>query len=138
FYGLPFLLVALVAGGALPPFILRPRLPRRARLLAWAPSAIGAALLLWSWSQTLPDFQVDEGFRDAVRALDGDAADASDDVARCAVGAGAELFQWYSTRPLTVARTVNEVQQVGRRASELRCIYRPASWESRAATAVRR
>jgi len=134
-YDPPFLLAAVAAGGVAIAEILARSLPVRLRLLAWAPAVVGAGILLWSWSGTFADYQVDEGFRDGVQALE---AGAVEGTALCAVGAGAELFQWYAHMSLPLPKTVNELQQVGRRSSELRCIARPASWESRSNTDVRR
>jgi hypothetical protein len=134
-YDPPYLLTALVAGGATVASVLARWLPARCRLFAWGPAAVGTAILLWSWAGVFGDFQVDEGFRDGVRALE---ANTSDGTTLCAIGAGAELFQWYASKPLPLPKTVNELQQVGRRASEVRCIARPASWESRSNAELRR
>src|SRR5207244_1228054 len=69
FYLAPFLLTALAAGGAALAAVLARWLPMRLRPLAWGPIALGAAILLWSWATVFADFQIDEGFRDGVRAL---------------------------------------------------------------------
>jgi mannosyltransferase len=134
-YVLPFLFTALVAGATAPVPPLRRALPARFHLLAWAPAALGLALLLQSWSITYFDYQVDEGFRDAVQALE---AGADDSAGLCAIGAGAELFQWYAGRSLALPKTVNELQQAARRTSEFRCVHRRASWESRSSAGLRR
>ena len=134
-YIVPFLLTALVAGATAPVALLRRRLPPRLFLLSWLPPVAIAVLLLWSWSTIFADFRVDEGFRDAVRALE---ADAPESASLCALGAGAELFQWYASRSLALPKTVNEFQQVARRTPKPRCVYRPASWESRSSAELRR
>jgi len=131
----PFLLTALAAGGAATASVVTRWLPARWRLLAWAPAIIGAGILLRGWALVFADFQADEGFRAGVQALE---ANTSDSTALCAIGAGAELFQWYASKPLPLPKTINELQQVGRRASELRCIARPASWESHSNAELRR
>jgi hypothetical protein len=134
-YIVPFLLTALVVGATAPVALLRRRLPPRLFLLSWLPPVAIAALLFWSWSTTYADFQVDEGFRDAVRALE---ADAPESASLCALGAGAELFQWYASRSLALPKTVNEFQQVARRTPVLRCVSRPTSWETRSSAELRR
>jgi hypothetical protein len=134
----PFLLTALVAGGVECATLVRRWLPPRLAVFAWAPAAFGAALLFRNWAIAFPSFQVDEGFRAGVLALE---SGASDTASFCAIGAGAELFQWYASKPLALPKTINELltmeRTVGRRAPEVRGIARPSSWESRANTDLR-
>jgi mannosyltransferase len=134
-YLLPFLLVALAAGGATTVQVLARRLPPRRSWLTRVPAAAGAVLLLLSWARLYPDFLDDEGLRAGARALTLDADLAT---TLCAVGAGAELFQWYVDRPLALPKTVNELQRVLRGSEGARCVTRRTSWETRSSAEVRR
>ena len=143
-YFLPYYLFAAVVGAyALGRYLtghpaglfarrLRDPRPRR---LAYAPSLLGAAAVLTSWVGQYPVYAIDEGFRDAVRALERGAADRT---ALCGFGVNAELFQRYAERPLEFPKTGNELQQLARRAPETHCVYRSASWESRGSAEIAR
>ena len=127
-------LLLLIANGRAPDAITT-TVTRSCRPLAWAPVALGAALLLSSWLDRYPGLSSDEGFRDASRALH---AAPSQHVTLCAAGAGAELFQWYVAEPLALPKTVAELRRATPGQSVAWCLYRPSSWESRRSAEIRR
>lgn len=138
-YALPVMLVVAGVGATALVRQLARFLPSSLQLAAWAP-ILGLVFLVGaSWYTMYPAAMTDEGFREAVRALQADhaAADPDEKQAYCAFGAGAELFQWYSAEPLIIPKTVDELRRAYRGRGAPACVYRPASWESRGATEIR-
>jgi hypothetical protein len=134
-YVLPFVLVALVVGGAALPELVARALPRLPKPLTWVPVAVGTALLLSSWLNRYPGLSSDEGFRDAAQAL---LAAPSEGVTRCAAGAGAELFRWYVPSLTTLPKSLGELRRATAGRNAAWCLYRPSSWESAASAEIRR
>lgn len=135
FFVLPFLLVAVVVGGASVPALLHRLLPGAPKPLTWLPALVGIAVLLASWAERYPLLSSDEGFRDAARVA---LTAPTDHVTLCAAGAGAELFRWYVPQSLTLPKTVAELQRATPGRTAAWCLYRPSSWESRASAEIRR
>jgi len=73
------------------------------------------------------DWILDEGYRDASRAI---VMDAADSVAFCAIGGDPDVFQYYFVRQIVVPRSMSDFLELSRTHSEVRCVYYQASWES--------
>jgi len=133
-YALPVSLVAATVGAMVLMRLLARRLSAMLRPLAWAPALALMMLVVGGWFALYPAAMTDEGFRDAMRALQADSAEQS---TLCAFGAGAELFQWYSPTPLEIAKTVDELRRAYRGRGAPACVYRPVSWEGKGSTEIR-
>jgi hypothetical protein len=133
-YALPVMLVAAGAGTAVLVRLLARWLPAMLWPLAWAPAVALMILVGGGWFALYPAAMTDEGFRDAMRALQ---ADTAEQPTLCAFGAGAELFQWYSLTPLEIPKTVDELRRAYRGRGAPACVYRPVSWEGKGSTEIR-
>jgi hypothetical protein len=126
-YWLPYYLMFFVAGlGAL----WSSRLSARLGAIAYSSPLLAAVIagsVLLSWSTNWQGWILDEGFRDASRAI---VVDAADSVAFCAIGGDAEVFQYYFDRQIVVPRAMSDFLELGRTHPEVRCVYYQASWES--------
>ena len=90
-------------------------------------ASVAAATVLISWSMNWQDWIIDEGYRDASRAI---VMDATDSVAFCAIGGNAEVFQYYFDRQIVVPRSMTDFLKLSRTHPEVRCVYFQTSWES--------
>lgn len=85
-----------------------------------------AVSVLCTWTVNSWNNVPEEGFRDAIQAMQ---TDAIQPIALCAIGGGAELFQYYSETQIFVPRSREEFQQIVERYPEIRCAYRKTWWE---------
>lgn len=94
-------------------------------------SVIYLLLILYSWSsyswQNIPEAGWQTGFRDATNSI---LMDVNPSVGLCAIGADAELFQFYGEGKLTIPTSVEEIMQMAQNYSEIRCVYFKQPWES--------
>lgn len=126
-YLLPYLLLLLVVGVL---GLWRGPGGTRRPFLAYASRAAAAGLasaVLVAWLVGARDDVFEEGIRDASRAMQADAAEGT---LFCAIGGGAELFDYY-VDGVVIPDTLRELQQLARRHPEVRCAYRQTSWERR-------
>lgn len=132
-YWLPLLCIALATGLCVPSAALAGVRRRVAMVLSGAAMVMAATL----WVARSGSIAVDEGFRAAaISAAEGLPASSL----LCGLGGGAELFQFYlPDRPaerLVVPESLADFQRQARRVDEIRCLYRPVSWEPRYHTEI--
>ncbi len=86
---------------------------------------LGASILVFWVDRSWYAFG-EEGFRNAVKAMEKDLVE---QVTFCAIGGGAELFQYYSEKQISVPRSWEEFQDIVGKNGEMRCAYRRRPWE---------
>lgn len=124
-YYLPYYLMFFSAGlGSL----LQLRGRRYLQRAPHVPGFIVATLLVvvFDWRGNVHTYMVDEGYREASRALQ---QHAGKDVAYCTLGSSPTIFQYYFARPLTVPRSLAEFRSLVRTYPEVRCIYYHNTWD---------
>ncbi len=136
----PFDLYGRFFAYLLPPFLLlvaRGLLdvtPQRSTVLA-------GIIFLWpmgEWLERAESTIVEEGYRGAASAVSGTAhhdltvklRPANAQTTIVAIGGGAELFDYYCDRPVVVPNDYISFLEVAAGAREMRCLYRPTSWQS--------
>jgi mannosyltransferase len=77
--------------------------------------------VLFAWAVNSRNYVPTDGFRDAVRTMERDATQLT---GFCAIGGGAQLFQYYSERDIMVLGSMEGLQQFVERYPEVRCAYR--------------
>ncbi len=80
-----------------------------------------AVSVLSAWAVSSWNHVATEGFRDAVWNMETDETQLT---GFCAIGGGAQLFQYYSERHILVLGSMEEFQQFVERYPEVRCAYR--------------
>lgn len=126
-YFLPYYILLFVSGLSTIWYFATKRHGRVSRYFLHALCTVLAVSVLFTWAaNSWNDIPV-EGFRDAVRAM---GINVTQPTALCAIGGGAELFQYYSERQIFVPRSMGEFKQIVRRYPEIRCAYRKRWWES--------
>jgi hypothetical protein len=88
------------------------------------------SLLLWIgavWISGIQSLNPDPGYREAIKMI---THDADSTVGLCAIGAGAELFQFYADKQITVPASVTDIEDLLSGFSEIRCVYSPRRWEA--------
>ncbi|UCC77913.1 MAG: glycosyltransferase family 39 protein, partial [Anaerolineales bacterium] len=86
------------------------------------------------WATISLDKVPEEGFRDATEVM---LLDAGPDTLLCAIGGGAELFQYYSERVVVVPSSVDEFVALQEQNPDIICAYRHTSWTSVAHGTIR-
>jgi hypothetical protein len=77
--------------------------------------------VLFAWAVNSRNYVPTDGFRDAVRAME---RDATQSTGFCAIGGGAQLFQYYSERDIVLLASTDRLQQFMEKYPEVRCAYR--------------
>jgi hypothetical protein len=83
--------------------------------------------VLYNWAANRQNYIIDEGYREASRAL---MIGAKDPVAFCAIGGARSVWQYYIRKPIATPTSVTELQSLSNDPSEIRCVYYEASWQS--------
>jgi 4-amino-4-deoxy-L-arabinose transferase-like glycosyltransferase len=104
----------------------------RARVPGYAVSGLVVCLAVYLatiWATNSLRNVPEESFRDAAEAM---LLDAKPTTLLCAIGGGAELFQYYSDRVVVVPNSVDEFAALQEENPEIRCAYWDTTWTSAA------